>query len=365
MGSRWKFIKLWKLIQRENAVRYMLISLFSFIATVSVVRSFLALTGYPQIGSGTLHIAHVLWGGLILYIAAILPLIYLNPRLHLTCAILSGVGMGLFIDEVGKFITRQYNYFFPAAAPIIYVFFLLLVILVIIIRRPKIVDGRAELVQALEIVREQLYRPLEQAEKVHIERDLKLIMETDPDMLHREMARRLLEMVQSDPRLVSETRPAWWIHFLDWLQAGLIEMRLRWILFAGMLFLGLLNLKNPLQIWLESVIPGSVLESILQIHAGVQITPTEAPGLFEIRMGLEVLIGVSLLVSAALLAAGKKRLSCSLGYFSLLLSLVVLDMLLFYFEQFSTVGIVLFQFVVLFGVIYYRNKYLFITSKKK
>ena len=101
-----KYTKAWKLVQRENAARYLLISLFSFIATISVVRSFLALAGYPQIGSGTLHIAHVLWGGLLLFIAAILPLIYVNPRLHLLCAVLSGAGIGLFLDEVGKFITR-------------------------------------------------------------------------------------------------------------------------------------------------------------------------------------------------------------------------------------------------------------------
>src|SRR4030043_1505642 len=134
MRSRRKNLIFWKLVERENATRYMLISLLSSVATVSIVRSLLALTGYPQLGGSTLHIAHVLWGGLILYIAAILPLIYLNPRLHIVGAVLSGVGVGLFIDEVGKFITRQYDYFFPAAAPIIYVFFLLLVIFVVMIR---------------------------------------------------------------------------------------------------------------------------------------------------------------------------------------------------------------------------------------
>lgn len=228
-----KFLNFWKLVQRENAVRYLMISMFSFVATVSLVRSFLALTGYPQIGSGTLHIAHVLWGGLILYIAAILPLIYLNPRLHNFGAILSGVGMGLFIDEVGKFITRQYDYFFPAAAPIMYVFFLLLVILVTMIRRPKAVDGRAELVQALEIVREQLYRPLESDEREHIELDMSYVIESDPDTLHQDMAKRMLEIIRSDPRTASETRPAWWKRFAGELQGWLTEQRLSWLLGAG------------------------------------------------------------------------------------------------------------------------------------
>ena len=65
-----------------------------------------------------------------------------------------------------------------------------------------------------------------------------------------------------------------------------------------------------------------------------------------------------LLVSAILLLVGRKRLAFALGYLSLLLSLTLLDMLLFYFEQFSTVLVVAFQFIVFFGVMYYRKKYL-------
>jgi hypothetical protein len=358
MQPKRKFLKLWKLVQRENAVRYLMISMFSFVAAVSLVRSFLALTGYPQIGSGTLHIAHVLWGGLILYIAAILPLIYLNPRLHTIGAILSGVGMGLFIDEVGKFITSQYDYFFPAAAPIMYVFFLLLVILVTMVRRPKAVDGRAELVQALEIVREQLYRPLEPGEKVHIERDMSSVIDSDPDALHQDMARRLLELVRSDPRTAPETRPDWWNRFIEELQGWLTEQRLSWLLGAGMLLLSLITLKNPVQVWLEHVIPNSTLVTFLQSHIGRQIATTNAIALFNVRLVLEVLVGLLLLVSLGLLAAGKKRLSSDLGYLSLLIYLVVLDMLLFYFEQFSTVLVVGFQFVILFAMLYYRRKYI-------
>jgi hypothetical protein len=358
MPFKLKFSRLFNLIERENAVHYLMISLFSFVATVSVVRSFLALTGYPQIGQGTLHIAHVLWGGLILYVAAILPLIYLNPRMHSFEAVLSGIGMGLFIDEVGKFITRQYDYFFPAAAPIMYVVFLLIIVLILMIRRPNKVDGRAELVQALEVIREQLYRPLTLNERNHLEMDMKGVVENDPDGFHRDMAKHILSLIRSDSRTSPDKQLTWWLKFSDRMEGWLTEIRLKWLLVVGMLLLSWLTLKNPIQTWLQTVIPNSLLEKFLQSHLGRQIPSAESTNLSYVRISLEVLIGISLLVSVGLFLAGKKRLAVNLAYFDLLASLVVLDLFLFYFEQFSTVGTVLVQFLVLLGVIFYRARYL-------
>ena len=80
-------------------------------------RLFLQLTGYPQIGGTTLHIAHAVWGGLLLYVAALLPLILANRWALYLSAGLNGLGAGLFIDEVGKFITRDLNYFYPQPRP--------------------------------------------------------------------------------------------------------------------------------------------------------------------------------------------------------------------------------------------------------
>jgi len=358
MEPKRKSLIFWKLVERENASRYMLISLLSFVATLTIVRSFLSLTGYPQLGSSTLHIAHVLWGGLILYIAAILPLIYFSPRLHNIGAILSGVGAGLFIDEVGKFITRQYDYFFPAAAPIMYVFFLLVVILLIMIRRPEKMDGRTELVRALELVRELLYRPLDQTERVHLEQDLKQVMATDPNMLHIDLAGHLLELVNADTRTVEDKSPAWWKRLLEQVKLWLTDKRLEVFLGVGMAILGLFTLKNPIQLRLEQDLPNSAIVTFLLAHSGRQITAFEAQGLANLRLGLEVLVGLMLLIAAFLLLFGKKKTAFNLGYLSLLLSLTVLDLLLFYFEQFSTVGIVIFQFILLLGVFYYRNTFL-------
>src|SRR3954454_10047412 len=46
----------------------------SFGVTVVGTRLYLSLTGWPQIGGGEYHLAHALWGGLLLPLAA--PIIY-------------------------------------------------------------------------------------------------------------------------------------------------------------------------------------------------------------------------------------------------------------------------------------------------
>ena len=97
--------------------------LFSAVITVVLVRAFLIVTGYPKVGGSGLHIAHVLWGGLLMAIAIAIVLIDQGTRSRMRAARLGGVGFGLFIDEVGKFVTKNVNYFFRPAIAIIYITF--------------------------------------------------------------------------------------------------------------------------------------------------------------------------------------------------------------------------------------------------
>jgi hypothetical protein len=97
--------------------------LFTAVATVLVVRAALAITGYPQVGGGGLHVAHVLWGGLLMAIAIVVALVLPGSRALVRAAFAGGIGFGLFIDEVGKFLTKDVDYFFKPAIAIIYAVF--------------------------------------------------------------------------------------------------------------------------------------------------------------------------------------------------------------------------------------------------
>jgi len=112
------------LVRDSDAADMLELLLVISVATILINRAFLALTGYPQIAFGSFHIAHMLWGGLLMLVSLIMIFYYWNPSIRRLAALISGIGFGLFIDELGKFITQDNDYFFKPTIAIIYIIFI-------------------------------------------------------------------------------------------------------------------------------------------------------------------------------------------------------------------------------------------------
>jgi len=89
------------------------------VLTIIITRLYLLLTGFPTIGGSHVHIAHVLWGGGLLTVALLMAMLAQHMD-RLPIAVVGGAGFGLFIDEIGKFVTHDNNYFYKDAFYLMY-----------------------------------------------------------------------------------------------------------------------------------------------------------------------------------------------------------------------------------------------------
>ena len=147
--------------------------LVSAVAAFLGVRFFLGVTGYPRLGGGGLHIAHMLWGGALMVAAVIVLLSYLGQRIRRVAAVLAGLGFGLFIDELGKFITSDNNYFYRPAIALIYVVFVLLFLWWRSLERHRVWDEQTYLANALMLLQDAALHDLDPTEKYHLIRWLR------------------------------------------------------------------------------------------------------------------------------------------------------------------------------------------------
>ncbi len=161
-------------------------------ATIFIVRAALAATGWPQLGGGKIHFAHLLWGGLGMLIAFVLFMAMQGRLWRVLATFAAGIGFGLFIDELGKFVTSDNDYFFQPAIAFIYLIFVVLFLIAHIIVRNAKLSPQSALVNAFDVAKEAVLRDLDQIERA---KGLTLLAECDQsDPLVRDLNRMLTRM---------------------------------------------------------------------------------------------------------------------------------------------------------------------------
>ena len=350
-----------KPVRHAEADSLILIMLLSFAASVVVTRVFLQITGFPKIGGGEsgLHIAHVLWGGLLLFIATLVPLIWINRWVYPVTAVLSGIGVGLFIDEVGKFITENNDYFFPAAAPIIYAFFLFTVLIYLQVRRRRTTDTRSELYYALGELTEALDGDLDTEERNRIWQRLTKVKNTAERPEQARLAQELLDFIRSNQLPVIEHRPGWFEQRLNalkkWEAQYVPRSRQRGLLIAGALFFGALAFYDPLQIAMNLPDSGDIVQRLIGL--GLIRSGDELIWL-ALRLALEIMVGLAMFICAGLLLFKDDRHGLLVGSVSILFYLLSVNLLVLYFNQFTYILLTVLEFGFFLGLMRYRRRFL-------
>ncbi len=342
---------------RSESGRLVTVMAVGFGLTVVITRLYLMASGYPKIGGSTYHIAHALFGGLLLVIACLVFLLFTGRAALNTAAVLSGVGLGLFIDEVGKFITADNDYFFPLAAPIIYLAFLLIVLVARYAARKRVQAPSVILGEVTEQVGAEVGSRIGPQRRANLLDRLNRLDRSGfgPDMIELcDALTDYLNTTHEDNRSALSTRIA---HAAVRIEAALLPLPF-------------------LRVALITVMLGhSVWTLVRLVAAVVVISGWHSPWRQLDHMldpsqhhGWKALVGLSIAAVAELIVAigyaagavtwlrGRAEIGVRVGIWSTVLSLTVVNVLASYFSQFLTVFTAIAEAVLLWLLIRYRTR---------
>lgn len=289
--------------------------LVSAVSSILLIRFFLGITGYPQIGGNSFHIAHLLWGGLFMTVAFLMLLAYVSRSIKFSASIIGGIGFGVFIDELGKFITKDNNYFYQPTAALIYVIFIFIYLAFRLIEKHKLFTKEEYLINGLEMVKEAVLNDMNEDEKKQA------IEYLEKSGSRNAFVQSLLFMLKRE-KTIAASRP----HFVS-----------RWIMFFRKIYHGLLKTKWFLNFIVIFFVGKSIFYILIMLIAIVAIfIPTIDVQFRQIEFLSSIISG--LLVVMGVLHLRKSRL---VGYVffkrSILVSIFLTQVFSFYNDQFSAV----------------------------
>jgi hypothetical protein len=193
---------------------------------------------------------------------------------------------------------------------------------------------------------------------------------TNPDYVH--LANALQEFINSETIYLVPHKPNFIERCQNWIdrfESGHVNRTdIRILLAVTLLAMGSLQLLYPVRFMLHVSSQAELTTFVSDLVRSGLVHSQTALAWFEIRVGLQVVVGLILVFSAILYFANKDRRATALGYLGLLLALTSVNLLVFYFDQFSTIVTASAELFVLLVVIYYRRRYfgnLLITPHEK
>lgn len=333
-------------IKRAQAVSYMQFFLVFSVIAVLFTRLFLKLTNYPTLGGDSIHIAHMLWGGMLLVIGGLLLLLFHGKNIRYASAIFMGLGFGLFIDEIGKFITHDNNYFYEPAAMIIYLFFIVLVFIYSWTKKVNETTAKEKLYQVFDYLEEIIEEDFEHSEKIKV---LSLLEEVEKTKQYPSFTKQIISMVHKQRAKMDKEQT--WIEKSWVLLSTMPEFIQKKPFFRIMIVLlainGIVSILGFLYTFLKLIFRFDDL--LLELNS-ININNPELI-IFGVFISSAALSAFYVIKGIAILRKNENK-ALQLFKRGLLIRILIVHLFTFYFFQFNAAIAVLLDLLFLLGVQY-------------
>lgn len=213
----------------------------------------------------------------------------------------------------------------------------------------------------MEILQEVLDHSIEQNEHEEMKHRLDNIIQNTKNHNYKRLAMELEDFVDSDALTpVDEESNLFDKIITTWSkleESYLTETRFRVILIGAFALLGLPNFMRFIGFATVAFNPVQRMAFLENIASGFPISSSNMIVWAMMLVVFDGLAGAFLSISSILLLVERRNWSTQLASVSLILSLVAINLVLFYVEQFQTIINAITQYATLQAVYYYQRKY--------
>lgn len=357
------------LIYRRQATQLIQNVILGFALSVVAIRAYLAFAPMKVWYVGNFHVAHMLYGGIFLFVALLLIFTFQNSRILKLASWLTGIGFGFFIDEIGKYVSINNDYYYKLAAPIIYIVFLLVVTFFLFVKRQSTFDLQEEVFHVLYDLQILLENNLGKSGYTQLKKTLERIQRHPENRLYSQLMKSLDSFI-TDQRenftLHPNRHQLFFMQFFKQHSNQVESYRLTkiifFILFGIRLFWVIPSISLPLIGLTTDVSWQEVRQTLIESSL---ITGSKEFWPFIFTSVLEVGVIAGLLTLFPLVLVGSSR-GMRMTRNVLLFSVLFLGVFNFYFGQFSALIAIMLDTVLLLLITHLRKvKYFLLQEKVK
>lgn len=344
------------LVKRPNASNYLLDFLIWAIFSLFGVRLFLVLFNNPVIGRGNWHIAHVLWGGLFMLVGIIILMVFYGKSSIRIASIFSGIGWGLFIDEIGKYLTQDNNYWFRPAIAFIYISFVLLFFLYRILEK-KAISTRALLWhELLEDSQELFNNDLEEKEKIELLQKIKIINNLSPSIEENKILIDLKMLINSTPAKKDKYKFNLSKLIADSLKLTYSRLFKKKLVFYGLFIYSIWYISDKLFDLIKLLLNQDKILLLQDYYRHYDFFSRTDVFMISSKFFIEIIVTIFLAIGFILFTRKKTIKGIKFYQWGLLINIFFGAPIKFYFEQFSAVFSLILSIIIFSWLKDYRRE---------